>query len=645
MGKTVFLWLFSAFFSFYPAIGGCKPPELTARDTRVKIEEILRSHATYHTLTPELMQRAIQNFLEDLDSSKTYLLEPELVKWTTPSEELLTKALESYKREEFTAFEEIHQVMLEAIQRRRNLEENLKITPLPLEAHYSEFKDVMWAKTEPELFERLLKIKKLQTDAADKLDMETKTTFFQRLEKRRVNREDELISDSTEHRKQVILCHILKAISSALDSQTMYFTPSEASQFMMQVQQRLYGIGAQLRDDLTGLTIMRILENSPASVDNKLKVGDRIIAVGSEPIIGMDIAEAVDLIRGAEGTPVNLTILRKNVAAGEEEKLHVEMVRGEVVLKDTRMESSSEPFGDGSIGILKLHSFYQDPKYSSAADLAEAIENLKKRQNLKGLILDLRNNAGGLLPQAVSVAGLFMTKGVVVSVKDHTGMIQRLRNIESKTAWDGPLIILTNKASASASEIVTQTLQEYGRALVIGDPKTFGKGTFQTFTLEASHYGKVNPKGEYKVTRGRYYTVSGKSPQLVGCSSDIAVPGIFSEMEIGEKYSKFPLDTDQIDPSFDDDLSDIPAFHRNQVMRLYKFNLQPVLTTYKPYINILKKNTENRQHSNQNYQNFRQEISKKDFSSAPNLFFGQTDLQLNETINIMKDLIIISKSA
>lgn len=635
----MFFRLFLALFSIWCSFAACKPPELTARDTRVKIEEILKAHATYHTLTVELIQRTLLNYLEDVDPSKMYLIESEIVKWTEPSDELLTKALENYKKEEFATFEEIHQVMISAIQRRRRLEETIKTMIPPTGVQHSEFKDIKWAKTEEELLDRLLKIKGLQIETADKLDGETKTTFFQRMEKRRLNREEELIADSTDHRKQVVLCHVLKATTSALDSQTMYFTPSEANQFMMQVQQRLFGIGAQLRDDLTGLTIVRILENSPASIDNKLKVGDRIIAVGNEPVVGLDIVEAVELIRGPQGTPVVLTILRKNGEETEEEKLKIEIIRGEVVLKDTRMDSQHVPFGDGSIGILKLHSFYQDSKYSSASDLAEAIEKLKKEQNLKGIILDLRNNAGGLLPQAVSVAGLFMTKGVVVSVKDYTGVVQRLRNIESKIAWDGPLVILINRASASASEIVTQTLQEYGRAIVIGDAQSFGKGTFQTFTLESANYGKVNPKGEYKVTRGRYYTVSGKSPQLIGCSSDIVVPGIFSEMEIGEKFSKFPLDTDQISASFDDDLSDIPALHRNQVMKLYKFNLQPVVTTYQPYLGTLKKNTQLRQAANQNYQIFLQEIAKKEFSSEPTSSFGQSDIQLDETVNLMKDLI------
>jgi carboxyl-terminal processing protease len=496
-----------------------------------------------------------------------------------------------------------------------------------------------WVKTPEELETRILRIKGLQLKAAERvLDEEAKQTFLNRLDKRRLAKEEEFISSDPNHRKQHILSFVLKATSSALDSQTNYFTPSEANQFMIQVQQRLFGIGAQLRDDLNGFTIVRILENSPVSKHPQIQINDRIIAINNEPVIGQDLTEAVELIRGPQGTSVILTFLRKKDDKTEE-KFDVGIVREEIVLKESRLESTTEPFGDGVIGIVKLFSFYQDPTFASATDLLEALNKMKNEHNLKGVIFDLRNNAGGLLPQAVSVAGLFMKKGVVVSVKDNTGFIQKLRNVETNLVWDGPLIILTNKTSASAAEIVAQTLQEYGRAIIVGDPETYGKGTFQTFTLEASNYGRVNPKGEYKVTRGRYYTVSGKSPQLVGVPADIVVPGFFSTMEIGEKFSKFPLEPDQIEPSFNDDLSDIPAIHRHQVMRMYKYDLQTIVTTYEPYLVTLKKNSEERLKLNKNYQNFLEALSKKEFSQLPK--FGQNDLQMNEGLNIMKDLLML----
>lgn len=627
---------------FTPLAASTKPPELTPRDTRVKIEEILRAHATYHTLTQELVERCFENFLLELDPNHSYLIEPEIVTWTKPTPQLLAQTLEGFKKENFSAFDDIHAVMLKAIERRRELEKKIAgITP-PTDVDSSEFKDMTWAKTPEELETRILRIKGLQLKTAEKvLDAETKQNFLSRLDKRRLAKEEELICSNPNHRKPLVLSYVLKATSSALDSQTNYFTPAEANQFMIQVQQRLFGIGAQLRDDLNGFTIVRIVESSPVSQHPEVQINDRIIAINKEPVIGLDITDAVELIRGPQGTPVHLTLLRKKEDKTEE-KYEVEIVRGEIVLKESRLESSVEPFGDGVIGVVKLYSFYQDPNFAASTDLLEAIKTFKKDHHLKGIILDLRNNGGGLLTQAVTVAGLFMKKGVVVSVKDNTGFIQKLRNIESNIAWDGPLVILTNKTSASAAEIVAQSLQEYGRALIVGDPQTYGKGTFQTFTLEASHYGKVNPKGEYKVTRGRYYTVSGKSPQLVGVPPDIVVPGFFAEMEIGEKHSKYPLEPDQIAASFDDDLSDIPLIHRQHVSLMYKYDLQSILTTYQPYVDTLKKNSADRLKQNKNYQNFLQALSKKEFSQLPS--FGQSDLQLQEGVNIMKDLLMLMQT-
>ncbi len=623
------------------------PPQLTPHDTCVKIEEILKAHVSYQKLTPELIERALQNYIEELDPTKTYFIEPELTAWLQPSADLLSGALEQYKNEEFAVFEELHEAMVLAIARRNAIEKNIDPALLPKDVQASEFKDLTWAQNEDDLRIRLERIKSLQLDTAEKLKSETRPQFLKRLTKRRINREEELVTNSPKERKQLVLAYTLKSISSSLDSQTVYFTPAEANQFMIQVQQRLFGIGAQLHDDLSGFKIVRILDGGPAMLNEKLKVGDRIIAVDDEPVVGMDIVEAVELIRGQQGTSVKLTILRETGSEEnkQEEKLTIEIVRGEVVLKETRLEKSHEPYGNGVIGHLHLFSFYQDPNSSSAADLREAILELKKKHNLKGIVLDLRNNAGGLLPQAVSVTGLFISKGVVVSVKDNTGVVQHLRNIDGKPVWTGPLVVLTNRASASAAEIVAQTLQDYGRALVVGDPQTYGKGTFQTFTLESAHYGKVNPKGEFKVTRGRYYTVSGKSPQLTGVQADIAIPGIFSALDIGEEFSKFPLANDQIPPTFEDDLSDIPAIHRNQIMRVYKVNLQPRLDTYQPYLSTLRTNCAERLELNQSYQSFLKEIAKKDFSSDVVEFYNQTDLQLEETMNIMKDLILLMETS
>ncbi|MBA3817172.1 MAG: PDZ domain-containing protein, partial [Parachlamydiaceae bacterium] len=420
--------------------------------------------------------------------------------------------------------------------------------------------------------------------------------------------------------------------------------PDEATQFMINVQQRLFGIGAQLRDDLNGFTIIKMIEGGPAANSKEMKNKDRIIAVDGEPVVGMDIVDAVDLIRGAENTPVKLTIIREIGEDGEkkEDKLDITLKRAQVVLKETRYEATFEPFGDGVIAYLRLYSFYQDPDSSSADDLAQALEKLKADHNVKGVIFDLRTNSGGLLTQAVSVTGLFITKGVVVSIKDDTGAIQHLRELDSTIAWDGPLIVLINRASASASEIVTGTLQDYGRAIVVGDDHTFGKGSFQTFTLNTTAKNEaVNPQGEYKVTRGRYYTVAGTTPQLIGVASNIYVPGVLSESDIGEKFAKYPLGSDSIEPSFDDNLSDIPYLQRDRIKMLYKFGLQPQLHTYDKYMEQLKKNSAIRIENNKSYQKFIKELKKQGDVDEEVSEEVQNDLQLAETENIMRDLLYL----
>lgn len=635
---------------FLPISQEGKLPELTPKNTKEKINEIMKAHATYKKATPILIKRTLQNFIDELDPTKTYFIESDIHEWLEPSDELLDHVLKEYNTNNFETFNQIHRKMVEAIQRRHELEKKIDFKNLPKHVKADEFKDMKWTNSEEDLLNRLIRIKALQSETATKLNEETKERSLQRIAKRQAKYEEEVLTTDPIQKQRLILTDILKAISSALDAHTAYFTPDEATQFMINVQQRLFGIGAQLRDDLNGFSVVKIVEGGPAFLSKELKVKDRIIAVNGEPVVGMDIVDAVDLIRGEENTPVTLTIIRESGDGTDkkEEKLDITLKRAEVVLKESRYESSFIPFGDGVIGYIRLYSFYQDPDSSSAADLATEIEKLKTEHHLKGLIFDLRYNSGGILSQAVSVTGLFITKGVVVSIKDDTGHIQHLRDLDGKTAWNGPLIVLTNRLSASASEIVAQTLQDYGRALIVGDDHTFGKGSFQTFTLNTTAKNDaVNPQGEYKVTRGRYYTVSGKTPQLNGVISDIVVPGPLSETEIGETFSKFPLDNDSISPSFDDNLDDIPYLQRDKIKMLYKFDLQPRLNFYEAYLEPLKKNSKLRIEKSKSYQEFLKELKKNndtDIEDDKSDQFGQTDLQLYETYDIMKDLIFLMQT-
>ena len=533
--------LFAIFFIFLCIIVESKLPEIDSFDVTNKLSEIMKVHANYKRIDEALMRRILRNFLEELDPTKIYFTKNEIAYWLEPSDSLLVDTVNKFMKSDFSAFEEMHRLMIKAIKRRKNWENDLENHELLEKIDRKEFKDLDWALSEEDLFLRLVKLKILQNEAIEKLDeKEYRERSLQRIRKQRLNREEDLMTEDPTEKKRRILSYILKAGAAALDNHTAYFTPGEATQFMINVQQRLFGIGAQLRDDLNGFTIVKIIKGGPAYKGKKLKEKDRVIAVNGEPVVGMEILEAVELIRGENETPVVLTVLREG--QGEEEKLDIEITRGEVVLEDTRMQSSYEPYGNGVIAQIKLFSFYQDPLSSSAADILKEIEKMKKEHPLKGIILDLRYNSGGVLHQAVEVAGLFISKGIVVSLKDGAGNIQHHRDSDGKAAWGGPLIILTNRLSASAAEIVAQSLQDYGVGIVVGDDFTFGKGTYQTFTLDSSRQGFANPEGEYKVTVGKYYTVSGKSPQLKGVAADIVVPGVFSKMDVGERFSKFPLE-------------------------------------------------------------------------------------------------------
>ncbi|NGX42394.1 MAG: Tail-specific protease [Chlamydiae bacterium] len=646
MYRKLFFTLF-LFLSTWTITEG-KLPEIDSPKVLEKVHEIMKAHASYKEMSGELISRAFLNYLDELDPNKTYFILSDIEEYLKPSDEQQNRALAKFNQGDFGVFSDIHDRMIAAIHRRHEIEKKIDLNQLPEKVLPEEFKDMDWVSTEEELLTRLNRIKALQIETSLKLNEEFREKSLQRIQKHQKKYEEVILDNDPIHRKQLVLSNVLKATTAALDAHTAYFTPEEATQFMIGVQQRLFGIGAQLRDDLNGFSVIKIIEGGPAALGKQLKAKDRIVAVDGEPVVGMDIISAVELIRGKENTPVVLTVIREvgEDDKKEEEQLDITIIRAEVVLKETRFESSYEPFGHDAIGYLKLYSFYQDPESSSAKDLEGAIENLKKEHNLKGLVLDLRYNTGGLLSQAVDVTGLFIKKGVVVAIKDSTESIQYLRNLNGKMAWDGPLVVLVNRASASASEIVAQTLQDYGRAIIVGDDHTYGKGSFQTFTLNAGKEGTVNPEGEYKVTRGRYYTVSGKTPQLTGVASDIILPGPLSELDIGEKFSKYPLENDSIKANFDDDLSDVPYSQRQRIRALYKFDLQKILTTYKPYLENLKSNAEYRVDQNNNYQTFLKELKKDNtVEEETEKHFGHNDLQLTETYNIMKDLIVLMNSA
>lgn len=393
------LLLFSFFLAPF-AQAASKFPDLTPQDGVAITRALLEAHASHKHVTPELMRRTLASFLEELDPTKLYFTEQEIAPWLSPSDEELKKLVLDVERGDFSLFEKIKGVLKEAIERRKALEKEISAEKsAPSTKDFSEKES--WPKDSLELKERLSWLSQEIAKTLEKLEPSAREKGALRIEKRRAHFEEEIASLD----ERLTLTAFLKAFASSLDTHTAYFTPAEAAQFMVQVQQRLFGIGVQLRDDLNGFTVVKILEGSPATL--LLAEEDRVIAINDEPTIGMEIADGVELIRGEEGTEVELTVVRKEEKGEEERELKLKITRGEIVLKEARIESTEIPFGEGVIAHIALHAFYQDNNCSSASDLYEEIQKIRSKRKLEGVVLDLRNNSGVFCPKRLlSLASL-----------------------------------------------------------------------------------------------------------------------------------------------------------------------------------------------------------------------------------------------
>ena len=312
------------------------------------------------------------------------------------------------------------------------------------------------------------------------------------------------------------------------------------------------GIGAQLQKKTDGIAITNVILGGPVWKGKLLEVGDQILKVGqgaAEPVdvVGMRLDDAVKLIKGPKGTEVRLTVKRVD---GTIEV--VPIIRDVVEIEETYAKSAVITANGKRYGLINLPKFYIDfedvNRRNAATDVALEIEKLKK-ENIDGLIVDLRTNGGGSLKTVVDIGGLFIPKGPIVQVKSSRGSRDVLSDNDPKTQWDGSLVILTNELSASASEILAAAMQDYKRAIIIGGKQTFGKGTVQSFVdlnefLRQNNYGDL---GALKITIQKFYRINGGSTQLKGVESDIVVPDKYKYIDIGERDMPNAMPWDKIE--------------------------------------------------------------------------------------------------
>ena len=347
----------------------------------------------------------------------------------------------------------------------------------------------------------------------------------------------------------------LNSIVTQYDPHTTYLAPEAKEVFDQNISGKFQGIGARLSKTKQQVEIVEIIIGGPVWRDNLLNVGDIIISVAQsedeEPteISLMKLSDATDLIKGEKGTKVYLTV--KRVDGGVEQ---VVVTRDIVELEETYAKSSIINDDLSKYGLINLPRFYVDfddyGERNAATDLKKEILNLKSK-GINGLILDLRNNGGGSLKTVVDITGFFIEKGPVVQVKSIGGRKEVLRDNDPSILWDGPLVVLVNEFSASASEILAAALQDYNRAIILGSKQTYGKGTVQNIVdlnnvISGNTYGDL---GSLKITTDKFYRVNGGSTQLEGVKSDIIFPNRYSYIDIGEKDLENPLSWDKIDPA------------------------------------------------------------------------------------------------
>ncbi|QQL49340.1 carboxy terminal-processing peptidase [Mucilaginibacter ginkgonis] len=396
-------------------------------------------------------------------------------------------------------------------------------------------------------------------------------------------RYENLISQFNKLNNQDVFQFFMDAVTNSIDPHTTYFNPANAAQFNIEMSKTLEGIGATLASENDYVTIKSIVPGGPADKSKQIYVDDRIVAVAQgangefQDIIGWRVDNAITLIRGAKGTLVRLKLLSKGKSLADKPHV-VELVREKIVVQDQSVKKEIKTYNENGrtykIGIINVPAFYidfaaykaGDPNYKSTTRDVKLILDTLKRQNVDGVVMDLRQNGGGSLVEAIDLSGLFIKTGPVVQVRDVKNKIEVDQDEDPAIAWTGPMAVLTDRFSASASEIFAGAMQDYGRALIIGT-QTYGKGTVQSVidldqvispsvsdmiarvTNKQKVAGSQSKFGQLNLTMAKFYRISGGSTQHKGVTPDISFPAIIPLDKYGEDTEPSALPYDMIQPS------------------------------------------------------------------------------------------------
>jgi carboxyl-terminal processing protease len=627
---------------------------LKKEDIRPTVEQMMLYHVENQQLTPAIIQRSFKVLIEQFDPEKLYFLQSEVEEYLNLSDSESKKVLTRFDKGDYKDFDNAFKLIKSAILRAKTIrlkkiaelkkEQYTEASQLAIDtSSYPMNKSHLLKKIEAQVISWLEA--EMQTENFSSFTLEEKDRAINIYEKRIERHEAPYLGQNSQgvslekgQIEHLYASIIIKSFAKSLDAHTAFFSPEEAASMRASLQKQFRGIGVVLKEGGQGVYIADLIKGGPAYASKAIQKGDLLIAINGIKLKDKSFDEILELMQGKEGSPIKLTLERKNAA--KPMTFDIALIRQKIIMDDERLTYSYEPFADGIIGKVKFDAFYDNGEgITTDRDLKEALKALREIGDLKGLVIDLRQNPGGFLSQAVKVAGVFIPKGIIAIAKYSTGEIQYSRDIDGRLFYQGPCVIMTSKASASAAEVVAQALQDYGAALIVGDERTYGKGSmqFQNITDDSA-------PAYFKVTVGRYYTISGRSTQIDGVISDIIVPSYFAPYPIGERFLQYPITRDDLGFSFVDP--------NNPLRKLSGFESDPIFSSYftrqqqkwKSMLPKLVYNSKQRILANPSYADF---INKSQaFQEGKKVRFDswKEDFQLQESINIVKDMIILEKN-
>ena len=540
-----------------------------------------RGHYQPKDIDDDFSVNVFEGFLDILDPTKRYFLESDIQEF----EKYKFQLDDQIKNTDITFFDMVYQRLLKRMEDAKEIYKEVLDEPFDygidetIEINYDEQGYVASRKDLKERWRKQLKYAtlgtydsklnlnresaKTSTDVADEVTFEEENSATGPLtpaQAEKAAREstkntlDDYFDFVDDLERKDWFVQYLNTIVEVFDPHTFYFAPDDKEKFDTSMSGKFEGIGARLQKKKDQTKIVEIISGGPVWRDQQLEVGDEILKVGQNgeapvDIVGMRLDDAIKFIKGPKGTVVDLTVRKVDGSL-----VVISITRDVVELEESYAKSAAVIKGNQKYGLINLPKFYVDfedyNERNAATDVAKEVERLKEA-GAEGLILDLRDNGGGSLKTVVEMAGLFIKDGPIVQVRSTDKKPEVYNDKDERIQWDGPLVILVNELSASASEILAAAMQDYKRGVVIGSKQTFGKGTVQNVIpleniVRGNEHGDL---GAIKLTTQKFYRINGGSTQLEGVKSDVVVPDRYSYIDLGERDQENPLTWDKISPA------------------------------------------------------------------------------------------------